>query len=206
MTESWLPPLYPITTYQAGHLQLVEKYLSAGIRFFQVRDKFLDDCSLYQLLIQIRQLCTSSQARFIVNDRVDLSLASGAAGVHLGQKDLPASEARRLLGQEALIGVSTHNREQFLRAQRSNVNYVALGPIFPTPTKESAYRPLGIELLRELGRERKHPLVAIGGIRLENVMEVWRAGADSVAVVSDIAFAEDPEARIKSYLDRWLSL
>lgn len=207
MRELHLDPLYPITTETSasgsGHLHLVGKFLEAGIRFFQVRDKLLEDASLYKLLVRIRQLCSHTDARFIVNDRVDLALASGAAGVHLGQTDLPVDAARRILGGKAVIGISTHNREQFLRAQLAAVDYVALGPIFHSSTKESAIEPLGIESLQELARERRLPLVAIGGINLENVLDVWRAGADSVAVVSDIAAAENPSSRIQSYMDKW---
>jgi len=207
MRELRLGPLYPITAMESAlgssHLQQVETYLDTGIRLFQVRDKLLDDEALYRQLLQIRQLCSAENASFIVNDRVDLAQASGAAGVHLGQKDLPVAAAREILGNESVIGISTHDREQFLEAQRADVDYVAVGPIFHTGTKESDNEPLGLDFLRAIAKKRNHPLVAIGGIQLDNVHQVWKAGADSVAVVSDIAASQDPANRIYSYLDRW---
>ena len=201
MRELHLDPLYPITSSGQNHLLLVRTYLETRIQLFQVRDKELDDASLYDQLLQIKELCLQANARFIVNDRVDLALASGADGVHLGQTDLPVDVARRILGEGAIIGISTHNRAQFLEAQQSAADYVALGPIFSSSTKESAFPPLGTQALRELSYEKKRPLVAIGGIQLENVLEVWRSGADSVAVISDIAKAKNPHTRIRSYQD-----
>jgi thiamine-phosphate pyrophosphorylase len=208
MRELHLDAIYPITVSGPvtglGHLKLVEKYLEAGVRLFQVRDKLLDDRSFYEQLLQINQLCSEVGGRLIVNDRVDLALASGAAGVHLGQTDLPVQIARRILGETAVIGISTHNSKEFLEAQNTPVDYVAIGPVFETSTKKSCNKPLGVDLLREIATQKKLPLVAIGGITLENVAEVWKAGADSVAVISDIADAGDPARRIQEYLDRRL--
>jgi thiamine-phosphate pyrophosphorylase len=201
MRELHLDPLYPITS-APDHVRLATEYLKAGIRFFQVRDKLLEDARFYQQLLEISKLCSQFGARFVVNDRVDFAMATGAAGVHLGQTDLPVLEARRLLGEQAIIGISTHNREQFLEAQSAPINYVALGPIFETSTKESANKPLGVEFLREVACERRHPLVAIGGICLENAMEIWRAGADSIAVISDITKSGDPARRIEEFLKK----
>jgi thiamine-phosphate pyrophosphorylase len=206
MRKLQLGPLYPITISDSesgtDHLRLAREYLKAGIHFFQVRDKQLSDRIFYQCLLQIRQISAKVNAEFLVNDRVDLALASGAAGVHLGQTDLPAEEARRILGEQAVIGISTHDRKQFLKAQTAPVNYVALGPIFETSTKKTHRQPLGVNLLRDLASERKLPLVAIGGIRLENAVDVWKAGADSIAVISDIAATSDPAFSIQKYLDK----
>ena len=142
-----LDPLYPISTtkslYGLSHLQLSKSYLAAGIGLFQIRDKVLEDSVLYEQLIKIAELCKESDTSFLVNDRMDLALASGASGVHLGQTDVPVEVARRILGPDALIGISTHTREQFLKAQGEDVDYVALGPIFSTITKKSRYKPLG---------------------------------------------------------------
>ncbi|MGW8179542.1 MAG: thiamine phosphate synthase, partial [bacterium] len=154
-------------------------------------------------LLKIKDLCGQSEAAFLVNDRIDLVLAAGAAGVHLGQTDLPVETARRVLGETAIIGISTHTPQQFLSAQTSDVDYVAVGPIFPTLTKASEYEPLGLDFVYQNAAYKKRPLVAIGGIHLENALQVWRAGADSVAVVSDLANQQDPAARIKDYLDEW---
>lgn len=184
-------------------MQQVERFLAAGIRLFQVRDKLSSDALLHQQLLQIKKLCQTSKANLLVNDRIDLALAAGARGVHLGQTDLPVEAARRILGDKALIGISTHTLEQFIHAQASDVDYVAIGPVFPTLTKTSEYEPLGVDFLYQNAANKRHPLVAIGGINLENARQVWQAGADSVAVISDIANRQDPAARIREYMDEW---
>ena len=207
MRKLRLGPLYPITKTKSkhglDHFQLAELYLSSGIGLFQVRDKVLEDSTFYEQLHRIALLCRGYDALFLVNDRVDLALVSGAGGVHLGQMDLPVAAARSLLGPDAVIGVSTHTREQFLAAQKEDVDYVALGPVFPTSTKESEYQPLGLDIVSELAAIRIHPLVAIGGINIDNVREVWKAGVDSAAVVSDVADDQNPSARIQAYMDAW---
>lgn len=148
----------------------------------------------------MRSLCDSLKAQFLVNDRVDLALAVKANGVHLGQDDLPVAAARKLLGNEALIGLSTHNRDQFLKAQSQDIDYVALGPLFPTSTKPTENPPVGVETLRELVAESRYPVVAIGGISLESAEELWTAGAHSLAVISDITQSSDPARRVAQYL------
>ena len=204
MSKLELPPVYPITASYVGmepdHVAQVRKFLSSGIRFFQIREKRMDDRRFHSLLLQIRQLCDQASAKFIVNDRVDLALASGADGVHLGQTDLPVSAARQLLGRQAIVGISTHNREQFLKALEVDVDYVAVGPVYETATKQSSHPPVGHQFIREVSAIKRHPLVAIGGISLETAPRVWEAGAESVAVISDISAASNPEQRISEYL------
>jgi thiamine-phosphate pyrophosphorylase len=204
MANLELPPIYPITassgTTATDHVAQVREFLSAGVYVFQVREKQMDDRAFCSLLLQIRQVCDQASAQFIINDRIDLALASGADGVHLGQTDLPVDVARRLLGQEAIIGISTHNRTQFLQAQEMDVDYVAIGPIYETGTKESPYPPLTHQFIQEVVKLKRHPLVAIGGISLETAPRVWEAGADSIAVISDIMDAPNPGQRISEYL------
>jgi len=204
MANLELPPIYPITassgTTATDHVAQVREFLSAGVYVFQVREKQMDDRAFCSLLLQIRQVCDQASAQFIINDRIDLALASGADGVHLGQTDLPVDVARRLLGQEAIIGISTHNRIQFLQAQEMDVDYVAIGPIYETGTKESPYPPLTHQFIQEVVKLKRHPLVAIGGISLETAPRVWEAGADSIAVISDIIDAPNPGQRISEYL------
>ena len=199
-----LGKLYPITASNnlngLDHAQLVEQYLKGGSRFIQVREPALHDSLLYPQLLKIQSLCEPLGARFLINNRVDLALAVGAHGVHLGQDDLPVRVARDLLGEEAVIGLSTHNRQQFLDAQSQDVNYIAMGPVFSTSTKETENVPLGVEALGELIADSRYPVVAIGGISLEKAPQVWTAGADSVAVISDIANAEDPARQVSRYL------
>ncbi len=205
MQAPFLDPIYPLTHYPnptgASHTDLAKSFLAGGCRFFQIREKNLEDRALYSELEQIAALCRERQARFVVNDRPDLALASAASGVHLGQNDLPVSVARRLLGEKAIVGLSTHNQQQFLEALEEDVNYLALGPIFESPTKPGAPPPVGSEMLAQLTALTQLPVVAIGGITLENVIQVWEAGATSAAVISDIANAQDPVARISQYFE-----
>ncbi len=200
-------PLYPIThcpnSQGWDHVNFSNCLIRCGIRFFQVRDKTLPDGRLYRQLLKIRLLCREAGACFVVNDRVDLALAAAADGVHLGQDDLPPAAARRLLGEEAVIGLSTHNWEQFRRGLEEPVDYLALGPIFPTGTKEDAAPVLGLELLRKASGNTDLPLVAIGGISVEEAPGVWQSGAHSVAVISDVAGAQSPERQIRAYVERF---
>lgn len=203
-------PVYPITHVpdprRFNHVEQVQQFLKAGIRFFQVRDKEQEDLDLYRQLLQIRKLCDQAGARFVVNDRVDLALACRADGVHLGQTDLPVTVARELMGPQAIIGISTHNWEQFLEALTLPVQYVALGPVFPTSTKDSGDSPLGPELVGRAALRSPLPLVGIGGISLANAAAVWQAGAASVAVISDVVLAADPAEQLSRYLQLRRSL
>lgn len=200
-----LGKLYPITHSRnrnaLNHYQLAKCFLEGGVRFFQVREKLLSDSCLYEQLLQIRALCRTLGAQFVVNDRVDLALAVGADGVHLGQTDLPVQAARRLLGREALIGLSTHNAGQFQEAQQGDIDYVAIGPVFPTSTKQSGPTPLGVETVKTLVAGARHPVVAVGGIDPEKALALWEAGLESVAVVSDIVDSLNPEGQVRRYLE-----
>ena len=204
MRFSELPKVYPITSCPnrsgLSHVDLVRAFLQGGIRFFQVREKKLSDCQFYPQLIQIKSLCDQWEAKFVVNDRVDLAMAAGADGVHLGQTDLPVAAARRLLGKEAIIGLSTHNRHQLKNAPTQDIDYLAIGPVFSTSTKENADPSLGLELLGCLAQDSRHPIVAVGGVSLSRAQQVWRAGADSVAVISDIVNSSDPARQVSRYL------
>ena len=204
MRQLQLAKVYPITHSNnlngLNHAQLAQRFLEGGARFLQVREPTLSDSLLYPQLLQIQSLCQPLGAQFLVNDRVDLVLAGGADGVHLGQTDLPVKVARDLLGKEALIGLSTHNQDQFLEAQSQDIDYIAIGPVFSTSTKERENPSLGVEAMGRLIADSRVPVVAIGGISLENAPQVWAAGADSVAVISDIVNAPDPAKRVSQYL------
>jgi len=203
MRPPFLDPVYPLThcpnAAGASHVGLARSFLQGGSRFFQFRAKDLPDRLLYEELREVAVECARHQARFIVNDRPDLALAGEAAGVHLGQTDLPVGVARRLLGNDAIIGLSTHTEQQFLEALREEVDYVAIGPVFESRTKPGANQPVGCETLARLTSMTQLPVVAIGGITLENVSQVWEAGAASAAVISDIVGSPDPSLRIRQY-------
>jgi thiamine-phosphate pyrophosphorylase len=151
------------------------------------------------------QLARRHQARVIINDRADIARLAQADGVHVGQEDLSPAAVRGLVGDEAIVGLSTHSTEQVDRAVLEPVSYIAIGPVFPTATKATGYDRVGLEIVREAARRanaRGLPLVAIGGITLENAASVLDAGAASVAVIADLITAGDPETRTRAYLER----
>jgi thiamine-phosphate pyrophosphorylase len=201
-----LPKLYPITdTRLSGltHALQVERLLSGGATLIQLREKQGSPRDFYTDAVEALRLAHERGARVLINDRVDLALALGADGVHLGQDDLPVEAARRLLGSEAVIGYSTHNVEQAIEAARLPIDYLAVGPIYATKTKENPDAIVGLEGLRRVRKAVGHlPLVAIGGITAETAREVLHAGADSVAVISALlAFPEEIEARTREFLE-----
>lgn len=168
----------------------------------QLREKSLPPVELYPLAGELRRRCREVGCLFIVNDRVDLALALEADGVHVGQDDLPARETRRLLRPGMLLGVSTHDEDQACRARDDGADYVAVGSMFPTGSKPK-FQLVGPDLLRRVRPELAAvPLVAIGGITVDNVAEVIRAGADAVAVISAVCAAPDPAATARTFLER----
>lgn len=197
--------VYPITDPAAAgapsHAQQAGTLLAGGARWMQLRDK---GGTARALLAEFRLACRlarARRARVVVNDRADLALAAGADGVHVGEEDLPAEAARRVLGGRALIGVSTHSPEAAESASRQPVDYVALGPIFDSPTKPGARAPLGLQGLREARVRVARPLVAIGGIGPDTLADVLRAGADAAAVISALWRApEGAEARMRALM------
>ncbi len=138
---------------------------------------------------------------FVVNDRADVAAAAEASGVHVGQEDLRAEAARTVIGAGKLLGVSTHNLKQFKDAASTSSNYIAVGPVFSTSTKTNPDPVVGIELIRRVRLLTDKAIVAIGGITLERAAEVIQAGADSVAVISDILLAPDPGQRARQYIE-----
>ena len=197
-----LPRLYTFADASFGDpVRLAEALFNAGARIIQVRNK---RGSARELLEQVERILSFAPrgAEIIVNDRVDVALISGAGGVHLGQDDVPPVEARRILGLDRMIGFSTHNLEQAMRAEKLPVDYVAVGPIFLTATKERPDAVVGLENLSAICQAIRKPVVAIGGIKLENAEDVLKAGATSVAVISDVLSAPDVASRVQSWIER----
>lgn len=185
-----LPPIYPITNRELsglGHAEQVRQLAEAGCRFVQIREKTASSRDFYNAVLDALAIARPYDMKVIVNDRVDIAIAAGADGVHLGQDDLSPQLARRLLGNEALIGYSTHSVDQAIAAIAMPVDYIAIGPTFSTSTKENPDPVIGLEGIHKI-REAVGSvnIVAIGGIGLENVAEVIAAGADSAAVISDL--------------------
>lgn len=178
---------------------LAAAFVAGGARLLQVRQKSPGSGALLALLAEIVRDAAPAGAPVIVNDRADLAALSGAAGVHVGQNDLPAAVVRSILGVDRLIGVSTHTPGQVDAAAAGPADYVAVGPVFRTSTKDTGYEPRGLDLVRYAAGKGK-PVVAIGGISLENAREVIAAGAASVAVISDLLATGDPAGRVAEYL------
>jgi len=166
--------------------------LDGGAGILQLRAKGLGSGDFLRLACRIRGLAKERGAIFIVNDRADIAVASGADGLHLGQSDIPVEEARRLLGQGKLIGLSTHDLIQARRAEEKAADYISFGPVFATTTKVNAEPPLGLKALCEARSIIQKPLVAIGGINKENLCGVLGCGVDAVAIISHILKSEEP--------------
>ena len=180
---------------------LLDAVLAGGCRLVQLREKTMPLGDLLPLARSLARRCREVGALFVVNDRADLALAAGADGLHVGQDDLPARQARGLLPSSMILGVSTHDPEQARRAVADGADYVAVGSIFPTTTK-AGFQLVGPELIRRVRPEVPVPLVGIGGITAENAPAVLGAGADAVAVISALCAAPDPEAATRALLAR----
>lgn len=184
-------------------IDLARAFLGGGARFLQLRAKQLSGADFLETAAAMVELAHCHGATLLVNDRADIAVLAGADGVHIGQNDLPPSAIRRVVGSAAIVGLSTHSLEQLDLALDEPVDYVAIGPVFGTTTKDTGHEAVGLDLVRDAARRaavRGRPLVAIGGITLDRAIEVVRAGAGSVAVISDLVRAGDPEARVRAYL------
>ena len=177
-------------------------WLDAGVRLIQLRTKTLASGPLVELARELGADARRAGAAFILNDRADLARISGAAGVHVGQTDLLSADARKILGPDGVVGLSTHGAAELDAAMREPVNYVAVGAVFPSTTKGPAHPIVGLEFVREaaaLGARHAKPIVGIGGITLETAPTVIDAGAASVAVITDLLVG-DPAKRARQYL------
>jgi thiamine-phosphate diphosphorylase len=198
-----LPFLYavldPEQTNGRDSVMVLRRLLAGGAGMVQLRAKLMAPGDFLGLARQAREMTRALGCRLIVNDRVDIALACDADGVHLGQDDLPLQAARKLMGDK-IIGMSTHGLEQAEEAQRGGADYIGFGPLFGTTTKATGYSARGLDMLRQIRRAVTIPIVAIGGINETNVAQVWQAGADSAAIISDILRAEDIAAKVTRIL------
>jgi thiamine-phosphate pyrophosphorylase len=196
---------------QAGWavLDLARACLDGGATFLQLRAKHATGRWLIDTAAAIVALGAPAGVQLIVNDRADIARLAGAAGVHVGQEDLPADAARRIVGPDRIVGVSTHTTAQLDAAVREPVDYIAIGPVFGTASKSTGYDAIGLAMV-EQAAVRAHArglrVVAIGGITLDSAADVVRAGADAVAVIGDLLRTGDPRARVHEYLDRLSSV
>lgn len=170
-----------------SHAAQVEKLIEGGATLIQLREKFAAPREFYESAKQAVEIARHSHVKIIINDRADIALAVKADGVHLGQDDLPPEQARKILGENAIIGFSTHNLEQAISAVRLPIDYLAIGPVFTTLTKENPDKVTGTETVRRVrAAVGDFPLVAIGGITVKNLSSVLNAGADSAAIISEL--------------------
>jgi thiamine-phosphate pyrophosphorylase len=181
--------------------ECAEKLIAAGVRLLQYRNKPASARSLFESAKRLSTLLIPRGVTLVVNDRADIARAAEASGVHVGQEDLGAGAARSVIGTGKLLGVSTHTLEQFRQAVATSADYVAVGPVFSTSTKVNPDPVVGSEFIRRVRQLTDKPIVAIGGITLERAVEVIQAGADSVAVISDILLAPDPGQRTRQYIE-----
>jgi len=182
---------------------LARAFLDGGATVIQLRAKQLHSSAYLELADVVVALARPYLATIIVNDRADIALMSAAAGVHVGQDDLPAAAARQLLGERAVIGFSTHTVAQIERAVREPITYVAVGPVFGTASKDTGYAAVGLDLVGAAARlADKTPVVAIGGITLHNAQSVIAAGASAVAVIGDLLVGNDPSGRTRAFVQR----
>jgi len=187
----------------AGHepVELARILLSAGARILQLRLKRAPGRDFLSAAEAIAPMCREHRALFIVNDRVDIAMLAGADGVHLGQDDLPIEAARGIAGSRMIIGVSTHSVEQAIAAERAGADYIGFGPMYPGGAKQTRTGQ-GLENLRAVRAAVKVPIVAIGGITEATVGEVLDAGADAVAIITDVVCAPDIPSKVRAILSR----
>jgi thiamine-phosphate pyrophosphorylase len=198
-----LPPLYavldPEQTKGRSPESVLRELLEGGVTILQLRVKTMAPREFFELARRVRTETRAHGCKLIVNDRVDIALACDANGVHLGQEDLPLTSGRKLMA-EKMVGISTHDIGQAKEAEQSGADYIGFGPMFGTTTKATGYSARGVEMLRQVRAAVKLPIVAIGGINEQNVRQVWQAGADSAAIISDILGADDVAAKISRIL------
>jgi len=195
--------LYPIVDPELTAIplaNLASELAAAGVTLIQFRDKKSPAAKVLARAREINAILAPRAVRFILNDRPDIAAIADCAGVHVGQDDLPVEDARRIVGPSRWVGVSTHNADQLRQALATSADYIAIGPIFPTSTKENPDPVVGLDFIRLARQLTRKPLVAIGGITLERAAEVFQAGANSVAVIRDIVAAKDPGKRALEYL------
>ena len=180
---------------------LVEDVISGGAGIIQVRNKISTPIEFYENVLEVKEVTQHYRIPLIVNDRLDIALAANADGVHLGQKDLPFSHARKLLGEQRLLGASVHTVTEFDLAMEGHPDYLGVGTIFPSKTKNHL-KASGIQFLKKVRTLTNLPLIAIGGITLENAGKVFESGADGVAVVSSLLDTDDVCKRADDFVKR----
>lgn len=188
----------------AGNISDVMQAAASGVEVVQYRNKNAETRDMYEEALRLREICRD--LIFLINDRIDIALAVDADGVHLGQTDMPCTVARRILGPEKVIGVTVHNVEEAIEAERQSANYLGVSPVFQTATKPDAGKPAGIALIEEIRQKAGIPMVAIGGINHSNAAQVINAGADCLCAISCVVAKEDVSEEIRRFQDLFKEL
>ncbi|MBQ0090201.1 MAG: thiamine phosphate synthase [Prevotellaceae bacterium] len=183
-------------------LEIISQAIEGGVTMVQLREKNCDTRQFIDIATKIKELLKPKHIPLIINDRVDVALAVDADGVHIGQSDMPYDMARKLLGADKIIGLSVENMEDVVEANKLNVDYIGVSPVFATPTKTDTAKPFGLEGLRKAVELSIHPTVAIGGMNEKTVKDVMACGVDGVAVVSAIIGADNPKETAKKLIER----
>jgi thiamine-phosphate pyrophosphorylase len=203
---SFPSPLYTIADTlgrpESSFIGLAENLCAGGARLLQLRVKDLPSREFLAIAQDVRDICQRSGCLLIINDRADIALAVNADGVHVGQEDLPLAAVRTVLGPSKLIGVSTHDPDQAVAAERGGADYIGFGPLFGTNTKTTGYAARGLDQLQQIRTLVRLPIVAIGGITATRAASVLAAGADAVAMISDLVLAEDVSATVRETLEK----
>ncbi|MEK6678482.1 MAG: thiamine phosphate synthase [Nitrospirota bacterium] len=184
-----------------SHIQIAEKALLGGVKFIQYREKQLSKRESYKIALQLKEITKKFNATLIINDDIDIAMAVDADGVHLGQEDFPVQAARKILGDDKIIGLSTHSFKDAEEAQGSGADYIAIGPIFRSTTKD-VREPLGADIIKEIRKISRLPVIAIGGINENNIEDIMKTGADGAAVISAIIAKEDITGAVKEFIRR----
>jgi thiamine-phosphate pyrophosphorylase len=193
--------VYPVTCQDLSegrtNLEVLDAVLAGGSKIIQLREKLWDKEDLYELALEFRKRTLKANALLIINDHLDVALAADADGVHLGQEDLPIPAARRI-APDLITGASTHSLEDALRAEAEGADYINIGPIFHTNTKDKVPRTLGPDAIREITPHIKVPFSTMGGINLDNIAQVLEAGARRVALITGVTRAPDVAERVRA--------
>jgi len=201
--------LYVLTDHSLSHgrsnAEIIQEAVAGGADAIQLRDKGYTAKQLFQEALELRNIARRSSVPFIINDRVDIALAVDADGVHLGQDDLPIAWARKLLGNDKIIGISTHNVEEAVQAEKDGADYVSIGCVFPTTTKLDTHPLTALERITDVKKSVSIPVVAIGGIKEENAAQVGKAGADCIAVISAVVSAVDIKETTKRLWETFMA-
>jgi len=182
---------------RAGNYSDCKNALSAGVRVVQYRNKDCGTKEMYEEAFELRALCKN--VTFLINDRLDIALAVGADGVHIGREDIPYNAARKILGKKKIIGITAHSVKEARQAQKLGADYIGVSPVFFTKTKKDAGKPAGLKLIKEIKKQVSIPVIAIGGINLSNAKEAIEAGADGLCAISAVVTKPDVKKEIEKF-------